>query len=217
MKKFFKRYFALTSTGYRIVSLILLPLLIAGITELYIVMGGKNAGVMLIQVWVYVLIFEVIADVWFLGGSCIQNAHEMEYLKTSLSGTKLIKHGVIGDILRRALYFSILILLVFVQTKELQYLLVGILNFSVVMIILNITRALSGANQVMMISVFLGSVLEVLVFLLTWFVQRAGMKMFILVTVAAVVLAVAVSIFTVWHVMHCVKGDYYEKGSGQSF
>lgn len=114
MKRALKGYFAFTNKTYRLVTLILLPLLAVVLT---VVVGAINIEVSPIVMVGYYAIFMVVepmTDYWFMGGFYGKNKGALEFMQSSNRFSAVIKDVVVVDMVRRLLVNAFLFLLMVV-------------------------------------------------------------------------------------------------------
>lgn len=105
VKKKIRSYLVFASTGYRLVMFIAVPLLAIGIHVFSLkVMEGSGVPVILTAL----ILLEIMADHWFLGGIQEKNAEKLDYLKTSPGGMQIMKSVLILDFLRRFLEAAVI-------------------------------------------------------------------------------------------------------------
>ena len=80
MKTTWKSYFVFLSTSYKIWGMIVFPVVILGITELFIYANRLGAGIAIPVFAGYVVAYEVLADYWSFGGICEKDTRSMEYM-----------------------------------------------------------------------------------------------------------------------------------------
>ena len=191
MVRAWKSYLAFTSTGYRILGLIVFPVLLLALT---VSMGMEAAGAA-------VACYEILADFWLFSGILKKDTGSMDYLKTSIYGTDIIKKGLAADCIRRFVDLGILSFAGYLSSGRLNNFTAGLTVYLVVMVLLNVSRHLSG----FMMHFSISSVGLLIYSILVKFVSGAAAA-----GIVAVVDVLA-SIVTVWYAMYCVKGSYYEK------
>ncbi|MCM1189224.1 MAG: hypothetical protein NC541_07990 [bacterium] len=95
-----KSYLAFTSLGYRLVMYLAVPLSAAGIQLLFLIkMGGSGVP----AVMTALILLEILADHWFLGGIQEKNAEKLDCLKTSSRGMQMMESVLILDVIRHFL------------------------------------------------------------------------------------------------------------------
>jgi len=123
------------------------------------------------------------------------------------------------DLVRRFVYLALFSLLCVLHSGNMEYWIMGILIYLVVVAVLNISRYLPILLMQLMVSMAAAIVYLVLLRgteALRLLAERGtGMdktETVMIELAALIVLTVGVSIFTVWHAVKRVKGSYYEKG-----
>ena len=97
MKQKVEGYLVFTSLGYRLAVDILIPLALVGF---HVFFSGEEGGSGPI-IMLLLPLLEIVCDNWFLGGIQEKNAENMDYLKTSSKGMKVIRSVLILDFARR--------------------------------------------------------------------------------------------------------------------
>lgn len=204
MKKKIKSYLVFTSTGYRIWGLGVIPALLFAAT-CFIFSNIVRVNSMGLYIGGYfILFYEILSDYWLFGGIC---SRQTEYLKTSLQGVSVLRGALIGDLLRRFVYIMVFAAVCYGKSHKLEAFCVGLLIYLIAVGTINITRYMPGVIQHMMVT-FLATV-----FFSVYDGVTHGMHGDTLELIILIVSAIAVSIFTVWHVLWRMKRSYYEKES----
>lgn len=210
MKTTRKSYFVFLSTSYKIWGMIVFPMAILGITELFIYANRLGTEIAIPVFAGYVVAYEVLADYWSFGGICEKDIRSMEYMKTSLRGEHVLQHALIGDCIRRAFYLGILFLAITVQTGELSYVTAGFWADTVIVITLIITRHLNCTAMVQLAAGCLAGIVYGMICL--------GIKNLTTVFLAesalwpvSGVLMLLVNVCAVNHVVKCMRESYYER------
>lgn len=210
MKTTWKSYFVFLSTSYKIWGMIVFPMVILGITELFIYANRLGAGIAIPVFAGYVVAYEVLTDYWVFGGICEKDTCSMEYMKTSLSGEHILQHALIGDCIRRVFYLAVLFTVIIIQTGELWYVTAGFWADTVIVITLIITRRLNCAAMMQLATGCLAGIVYGMICL--------GIKNLTTVFPAesalwpvSGVLMLLVNVCTVNHVVKCMRESYYER------
>ncbi|MCM1025064.1 MAG: hypothetical protein NC432_01430 [Roseburia sp.] len=95
-----KSYWVFTSLWYRLILYLAVPLAMAGVVWAY---GWATGIYSLLPVILLLILVEVLADHWFLGGIQEKGAEKLDYLKTSPRGMEVMKSALILDLARRFL------------------------------------------------------------------------------------------------------------------
>ena len=102
MKHNIRSYLVFTSLWYKIIMFAVLPLVLLGIQVFSTVVFRGTA----IPVFVMILIMvEIMADYWFLGGIQEKGSEKIDYLKTSPRGMRVMKSALVIDLVRRFLFY----------------------------------------------------------------------------------------------------------------
>lgn len=101
MKQKIRSYLVFTSFWYKIIMFAVLPAVLLGMQVFSSVVFQGTA----IHLSVAVLILaEVMADNWFLGGIQEKGSEKIDYLKTSSRGMEIMKSVLVMDLMRRLLF-----------------------------------------------------------------------------------------------------------------
>ncbi len=218
MKQKIKSYLVFTSVLYKILMLLVLPVLLLGIQVFASVVFQGTV----IPLSILVLIFaEIFGDTFVLGGIQEKNSEKMDYLKTSPRGMKVMKSVLIMDLLRR--FLSCVVIFGLLRVSMWAFgatpgserlagpgaLLLAVLltyTFSVLGIFLSRFGSLLWIN---MLCAYAGAIVGLVLF----FIGTGGMLPLLLplMNTAMGILAVGLSILTVKIAMMKVEGSYYDK------
>ena len=106
MKERIKSFFVFTSTGYRILAFLVLPVF-------GIVLGHLVAFLLAIPGYFVTIFFlmplELILDFMVFGGICAKEVSHLEYLKGSARGKWVIKNALVGGMLQTLLILAVVI------------------------------------------------------------------------------------------------------------
>lgn len=212
MRQKVKSYLVFTSWGYRLVMFALAPLLLAALQVVSLkVMGGSAVPFIII----ILIIAEVVADNWFLGGIQEKSAEKIDYLKTSGKGMKVMESALVTDFVRRfltaAVVFGVCNLLSRIWGGQDDFQSMAVLLLSVL-----ITYSLSVLGTFF---TRFGSYLWINM-LVSYFAAAVGvvccvLPMFgvsgLILNVIFAVLSAGASILAVKVAMKKVEGSYYDK------
>lgn len=106
LKQKIKGYLVFTPFGYKIILFAVLPLVLLGL-QLVISMIYQGTGLPLFGGTL--VLVEILADNWFLGGIQDKNSEKMDYLKTSGKGMRIMKNVLITDVVRRFLSCAVIL------------------------------------------------------------------------------------------------------------
>lgn len=95
-----RSYLVFTSLGYRLILYLAVPLFIVGIYVWAACASGVSFAAPMAAI---LIIVEIMADHWFLGGIQEKGAEKLDYLKTSPRGVEVMKSALILDLGRRFL------------------------------------------------------------------------------------------------------------------
>lgn len=236
MKQKIRSYLVFTSLGYRIIMFAVLPLLLLGIQVFTAVRFQSTA----IPVFVMALVLvEVVADNWFLGGIQEKGSQKIDYLKTSPKGMKVMQNALVMDLVRRLVFYVVffglcqLITMCSLSTLGCSSTLgssstlgqagsvpegaAGMAGFRGVLLAVLITYALSVLG--IFISRFTSYIwvymlcgyVGAIIGLLILLVCSVGLVPAVLVDIAMAVLGAGFSFLTVKIAMLRVEGSYYDK------
>lgn len=212
MKQKIKSYLVFTSRIYRLMMYVLMPLCLMVFQTFYLkVMGGSGVPFIIM----ILILAEVMADNWFLGGIQEKNAEKIDYLKTSSRGMKVMENALVMDFVRRflaaAVIFGVCNLLSRLFGGEDDFQSVGVLLFSVL-----ITYSLSVLGTLiarfgsyLWVSLLTGYFASIIGLICCIFLMF-GDSIMMLNTIFAV-LGIIVTILAVKIAMKKVEGGYYDK------
>lgn len=106
LKQKIKGYLVFTPFGYKIILFAVLPLVLLGL-QLVISMIYQGTGLPLFGGTL--VLVEILADNWFLGGIQDKNSEKIDYLKTSGKGMRIMKNVLITDVVRRFLSCAVIL------------------------------------------------------------------------------------------------------------
>lgn len=147
MKRKIKSYFAFTTIPYRIIGLVLLPLLLLLSSG---VMIWHNANFyMQMMLYDYVLTYELIADHWVLGGCFSDKGRSLRYFKTSLKGAEVLGNVAVTDLMRKFLYCMVFSVTVFLLTGRKIDIVNGLAAYCVMVGVLHGSRHIDSLQRMM--------------------------------------------------------------------
>lgn len=206
MKKAVKSYLAFSSLGYRIVCMLVAPVLLLALAGLVLVTAEECNGIFPEYfLFCYVVGFEVMSDFWMLCGVCSREGRGLEYAKTSRCGVSVLQKCAAVDSLRRFVYMMGFGLFCFAFTGYVQDFVTALIAYLVVTAVLNLTRHFV-LWQAQILACFLAAFVSAMLTVAFWLMQWAAAELIILGAAAA-----AVSAVSVWHVGDCMRRSYYEK------
>lgn len=214
MKNAIKSYLVFTTGLYRIVTFLLVPL-VAVILQWLI--APPNCSLVSFVNAVIFLSLEIMLDYWVFGGIAIKDTRQMEYLKTSSRGRRVMKRALIVNMARQFLVSAILFAVGIafylcrsntVSRKDDSYFIVGtgilFLQYALIVTGSAIARHFDGAMVNMMIAAAAYVVLGVGIYFGS--VYAYAMLVF------SIVFAATASVAGVWKVMKRVEEGYYDQG-----
>lgn len=213
MKRTIKSYLAFTTAGYRVICLLVCPLVLLAFSGFILAtIGEVNGGFPEYTLYMYVVVYGLLSDYWMFGGMCSRENNGMEYVKTSGAGIAVLRKGIIGDLLRHFVYIMGYGVFCSVFSGYRQDIVTAMLAYIAVAAFLNVTRYMI-AWQFQLFASFGAAVIFGIFTIVCWLLAASEGAAAVFWTELAIssVLALAVSIITVWHMTYCVKGSYYEK------
>lgn len=207
-----KSYLAFTSLGYRLVMYLAAPLSAAGI-QLFFLSKVEGSGVPVIMT--ALILLEILADHWFLGGLQGKNAEKLDYLKTSSGGMQVMESALVLDVIRRFLEAAAIFGICFLMSLLLGGETLGVSGGLVMPILVTgglsvvgtlIARFWSGLN----INMLIGYVAAI-VGIVGYLVAEEGVLPPWVSCGAAALLGAGAGALAVKTAMRKVKGGYYDK------
>lgn len=216
MKHKIRSYLVFTSLWYKIIMFAVLPVVLLGMQVLSAIVFQGTAihlSVMLL------IIVEIMADNWFLGGIQEKGSEKIDYLKTSSRGMEIMKNVLVMDLIRRfcsmgvILGVSWLITRIFGTTYEATklagfwgLLLAIFLTYTLSVLGIFIARFTSYL-WVNLLCSYVGSIAGLVILL----VCTSMLIPMVLPDIALVVLGGGISVLIVKIAMLKVEGSYYDK------
>lgn len=216
MKQKIKAYKVFSTPGYRGIMFALLPLVLLGSQFLVLVMYSGTGIPFLAMMLVIV---EVMADNWFLGGIQEKNSQKIDYLKTSAKGMQIVKNVLVMDVARRFLSLAGIcglsqgVACVIVSGE-------GTIGLLPLLMVLFTIYALSALGVfiarffsylwVNMLCGYIGSILG-LVASLAWITLPLPTVLAAGILLCLLVLSVGISVLMVKIAMMKMEGSYYDK------
>lgn len=216
MKHKIRSYLVFTSLWYKIIMFVVLPLVLLGIQVFSTIVFRGTA----IPVFVMILIMvEIMADYWFLGGIQEKGSEKIDYLKTSPRGMEVMKSALFIDLVRRFLFHTgifglarmiTLILESSDRVGELigfgELLLVIFLSYTLSVLGIFISRFTSYL-WVNLLCGYIGAIAGLVILLVCTSIPAP----LVLPNAALVVLGGGISVLIVKIAMLKVEGSYYDK------
>lgn len=216
MKQKIRSYLVFTSLGYKIIMFVILPVVLLGIQVFSAVVFRGTA----IPVFVMTLVMvEIMADNWLLGGIQEKGSEKIDYLKTSPRGMKVMRSVLVMDLVRRFVFYVVLF--------GLSWLITGIFGagngagglaaLEALLLAVVLTYALSALGifiarftsylWVNMLCGYVGAIAGLVILLIC----SGGLVPMMLVNIAMIVLGGGISFLMVKIAMLKVEGSYYDK------
>ena len=210
-----KSYLVFTSFRYRIWVFGILPVLLIGLQFLKI---GEWAAMRNIVTVMALVMIEVVADNWYLGGIQEKDVEKMDYLKTSPRGMDVMRNALRFDLVRRLLAAAVVL-----GVSELAggggrernalggagaWLLLTLICYTLSVAATLIARF----NSYLWINYLTGYV-GMIIALIFYFILRVwtARELMVILAVVFLALAVGISLLAVRIAMKKVEGSYYDK------
>ena len=212
MIKIWKSYAVFSSWIYRLMTLLVIPVvLVIGEFELFTLVN-ENTSMVGFKVFVgLILTYEVINDYWLFGGICSLEGCNVESLKLTKAGKNVFRNALVMDLARRFVYLLGVGVIAYVKTGIFSMLLTAMAGYIALIIVLNVSRYMStlllqiSMSQVAVVLynliMLLGSDFET--------IDSAGLRGAIMMLL--LVVSAALGVVTVVHVQGRWKESYYEK------
>lgn len=210
MKQILKSYFVLTSKRYR--------LLLVGVPVAILIFLSHIEVVDYFMTTLLITVIytatEIILDYGVFGGVAVKGETQLEYIKSSGRGMKMMERGLVGNMVRQ---FLTLVLLFFMGALVfygkggefsadviwlLRYVAILFVAYLVITATLTVTRFFDGINVNMVAS-------AICFFPMTAFIYLVGINAYVMLPVL-VVLAIISSVLGVRLIMKQVKESYYD-------
>lgn len=212
MKNAIKSYLVFTTGLCRVVTFVLVPLLAVAVQWLIRPQNFMTVSILNALVLVSA---ELMLDYWVFGGIAVKNVKQMEYLKTSPKGRRIMRMALIADMVRQ--FLAGVVLFAFgiafclcrgsVTSWESSRLAEGIavLLFAYALTVTGITIARH----------FDGMAVNMMIATAAYVILTAGSVLILGATyvmlAVSLAFAAAASIFGVWKVMKRVEEGYYDQ------
>lgn len=216
MKQRIRSYLVFTSLWYKVIVFVILPVVLLGMQILSTIVFQGTA----IHLSVPVLIMaEIMADSWFLGGIQEKGSEKIDYLKTSPRGMKVMKSVLVMDLVRRLLFHGGILgvswlIMRLLGTTAMAAKLAG---FGELLLAVALTYTLSALGifitrftsyiWVNMLCGYVGAIAGLIILLVCALMPVPAA----LPDIALAVLGVGISVLTVKIAMLKVEGSYYDK------
>ena len=105
MKKIWKSYAVFSSWIYRLMTLLVIPVVfIIGEFELFTLVNANTSMIGFKLFIGLILTYEVINDYWLFGGICSLEGCNVESLKLAKVGKNVFRNALVMDLIRRFVY-----------------------------------------------------------------------------------------------------------------
>lgn len=208
MKRKIKSYFAFTTVSYRIIGLILIPLLLL-LSSVGMLCQSYNGSGFYQQIilYNYVLSYEIIADHWVLGGCFSYKGKHLRYFKTSLKGVEVMGNVTLIDLMRRLLYCMVFAVAAFMLTGKKIDIVNGLAMYCVMVGVLHGSRHIDSLQRMMGIAFLAQIPLAIVNVLNNCLILYTGISEWVMLTSLTViygVIAIVVSRLMVRRITACV-------------
>ncbi len=217
IKHTIRSYLVFTPFWYRVILFVILPVVLLGLQAVVAVKTGGIWTLMPLFVPVLVLV-EVMADTWFLGGIQEKSSEKIDYLKTSSRGMGVMRSVLVLDQVRRICFFVLLFGLsqainlltgdhAGAELLKLRTLMLAVLltyDLSVLGIFLCRFASLLWLN---LLCAYIGAIAGIVIFLAGTAIPAAVVPLCIALTV----MGAGFSVLAVKIPMLKVEGSYYDK------
>ena len=203
-----KGYLAFTPMVYRILVFVVLPLaaialrirMLAANVFYYddeYLIGSVLVGALYMSA-------EILADYMLFGGICSKSGGCPDAIAVSQGGRAILKNAFVVDLARRFVWVMVYAAACFAVTRSPKEFTGGLSICLLSVIALNVSRHLQ-IFQLHLIVAYVALMIFIFVRMMFLFLEEIRMVMIVDVVVY-LILAVAASVLTVVHMMHCVKG-----------
>lgn len=201
MKNIWKSYRGFLPAAYRLIGLLIVPVLTGIVMELFL--HANPSAEMVSVLLANLVIYEVVADHWLFGTICVKAGPRMDFLRTSVAGDTVLRNALMGDGMRRALYLGVFVGVAAVQVQSVHLLAMGLLADSCITATLVILR-----HTMLPVLVQFGvGGLAAGVFAIgngiCGLLAQAGMQ--VLEISFWAVVCIGINVFAVWHAMHGMR------------
>lgn len=215
MKRMLKTYFAFTNRIYRLLVLILLPLLAVLSTVIAGIIDSELMSLVMVIYYVFFMFIEPFSDYWFLGGFYSKKKGALEFMQSSNRFSGVIRDVVVVDMVRRVLVNAILFLVMVLagiisEINPKGYALLAFFPFLEIFfgeLIVFIARHFDLWNHYYVV-ILIGYML-----VLTLIVNSVifGQKLLGIMCVVMALLAIVMAVVTVAYTNKKVRDSYYDK------
>ena len=210
MLRAWKHYWAFTNSTYKLVMLLIVPILVIGANMLVELSGDAGE-----YIWVVSMMYlvDTIGDMFFMGGFYRRGNTALEFMQSSSKFSIVAKNIVTVDVVRRVLMYQIPVIITIMGAKsieELQGCKISALWSWVMILIAQCVVVVSRHYELwrqMYVCIAIGHFVMMFIFLFFAFVFE-GLP--VIVNIVLMVLVVFVGIATVWYTDKKVRESYYD-------
>lgn len=225
MKKAIKSFCAFTPLGYKVMMFFVLPVLVIFFNafSLYV----ENELLIFISfmgAFLVLLFVDVLSDKWVLNGFYMKSNHALEFLQTSNEFENFVRRIVIVDMVRRILMYVIVFVVMLVLGMltfgenvlfydYLKYAYFPLLMYVIGQSMLWIGRHFNSLQSIWLVSCAANTVASFCMTVFSLFGARVnfGPLYWGGVYGSLSILAIAISVITVWYSLKKVRDSYYDK------
>lgn len=214
MRQKIRSYLVFAPFLYKAVMLIVVPVVLLGL-QMFSAAVFQGTGIPLFIV--ILVLLEVVADNWFLGGIQEKNSEKIDYLKTSPTGMKIITWALTMDLVRRLLTaacvygLSALISRMFGARETLMSpgeLLLAVLLTYVLSVLGTFISRFASLLWLNLLIGYIGSIAGLILFIVGGSMPGPVVAM---MNIGLAVLGGGLSVLTVKIAMLRMEGSYYDK------
>ena len=204
MKKIWKSYAVFSSWIYRLMTLLVIPVVF--------MLVNANTSMIGFKLFIgLILTYEVINDYWLFGGICSLEGCNVESLKLAKAGKNVFRDALVMDLIRRFVYLLGAGVIAYVKLRMFSLLLTAMAGYIALIIVLNVTRYMSTFLLQISMSQMAVALYHLIMLLGSDFdtIDSAGLRGTIMMLL--LVVSAALGVATVVHVQGRWKESYYEK------
>lgn len=212
MKEIWKSYAVFSSWVYRLMTLLVIPVIfIIGEFELFTLVNANTAMIGFKLFLGLILTYEVINDYWLFGGICSLDGCRIESLKLAKTGNCVFKNALVMDLIRRFVYLLAAGVIAYAKTGVLSMILISLTGYIALVLILNVTRYMSTILLQISMSQVAVALYNLIMVLCSDFETMKPDGLGYAIILLLIVVSVAFGMATVAHVKGRWKESYYEK------
>lgn len=212
MKKLWKSYAVFSSWIYRLMTLLVIPVIfIIGEFELFTLLNANTTMIGFKLFMGLILTYEVINDYWLFGGICSLGGCNVESLKLAKTGKNVFRNALVMDLARRFVYLLGAGVIACVKTGMSSVILTAGAGYIALIIVLNVSRYMSTFLLQISMSQVAVLLYNLIMMLSSDFEMMDSMGLMGAMMVLLLVASAALGGGTVVHVQGRWKESYYEK------